>query len=81
MTGSYSRGYDLPPLLRDSLIGDRKAAASFASLSAQRQDEIVSGCGRMTSSGQIDEYIKLTDNFLYSDMICSEFTPEGGRFL
>jgi len=79
--GSYSRGTDLPPLLRDSLLADSNAAAGFAALPACRQDEIAHSCGRMNSQSQVDELIRVTDNFIYSDTIYSEYSAFCGRYL
>lgn len=81
MTGSYSRGKDLPPLLRDSLYLNMEAAAEFAALPSSQQDKIARCCGRMNTPSQIDEYIRLTDNFLYSDTIYSEYSSSGSRYL
>lgn len=76
MFTSYSRGGDLPPALRNRLVADKAAADGFSSLSPQRQDTVCADCGRMTSDSRIDEYIRQTDNFLYSDMICSDLSSD-----
>ena len=68
----YSRGDDLPPLMRDSLLADETAAAAFSALSDTAQQTAVSACGGMSSKTQIDEYIALTDNFLFSDILAGE---------
>ena len=72
MKRSYSRGYDLPPMLRDRLMENKSAAAGFAALSASRQDAVTESCGRMNSPEQIDDLIRQTDNFMFSEIVCSE---------
>ncbi|MBR4553984.1 MAG: hypothetical protein IKO27_00155 [Ruminococcus sp.] len=81
MFGSYSRGTDLPPLLRDSLLADETAAAGFNSLDPAAQRDVVSGCAKMSSSAQIDEYIRQTDNFLFTDITCGGISEQGSGLL
>lgn len=66
----FSRGDDLPPLMRDSLLADETAAAAFAALNDAAQQTVTGACAGMSSRAQIDEYIALTDNFLFTDL-CS----------
>ena len=70
MFARYSRGGDLPPMMRDSLLADETAAAAFNALSDTAQQSVTEICASMSSKAQIDEYIALTDNFLFTD-ICS----------
>ena len=72
MHARYSRGDDLPPLMRDSLLADETAAAAFSALSGSAQQTVTDACFRMSSKAQIDEYIALTDNFLCSDVLICE---------
>ena len=77
MYTSYSRGCDLPPLMRDSLLADETAAAAFNALGPAAQDEAVRRCGAMSSQAEIDEFIRQTDNFLVSEL----YSPEGDSAL
>ena len=70
MFARYSRGGDLPPLLRDSLLADETAAAAFAALGDAEQQSVTESCSGMSSKARIDEYIAMTDNFLFTDL-CS----------
>ena len=70
----YSRGDDLPPLMRDSLLADETAAAAFSALSDSAQQTVTGACAGMSSRSQIDEYIALTDNFLF----CIKYTINKG---
>ena len=76
MVKSYARGYDLPPLMRDSLLADERAAAGFNSLGAAAQQSAVEKCSGMSSKAQIDEFIRQTDCFMFDDICLSE---PGGR--
>ncbi|MBR6102575.1 MAG: hypothetical protein IKP95_09115 [Ruminococcus sp.] len=74
MLVNYSRGGDLPPLMRNSLLQDSNAAAGFNSLRAERQQQVCQRCGRMSSGEQIDDFIRQTDCFISDDIIRSELT-------
>ena len=65
---NYSRGCDLPPLMRDSLLADETAAAAFGALAAPSQQKVIESCYGMTSKAQIDEFIRQTDNFMVTDL-------------
>lgn len=81
MLKRYSRGYDLPPLMRDSLLADDGAAACFNALPETAQQSVVSSCAGMSSREQIDEFIRQTENFMVTDICCRSFNETDPTFL
>ncbi len=80
MLKRYSRGFDLPPALRDSLIADDTAAAAFAALSDAKQQQVCEACAGMPGSAAIDEYIRQTESFICCDVISSGLGGFKGGF-
>ena len=74
MVKSYTRGFDLPPRMRDSLLADADAAAGFNALGAAAQQRALSSCYAMNSRAEIDEFIRLTDNFMFTELACTEIS-------
>ncbi len=70
MLKSYSKGFDLPPLMRDSLLANETAAGMFNALSPSRQEIAVSACSKMASCAEIDDYIRQTDNLMFNELCC-----------
>jgi len=68
MLKSYSRGYDMPPRLRNALIGNEEAAKSFNSLSQSAQDKV---CAGAASGEDIEELMRLSDSAACESVICS----------
>ena len=77
MTGRYTAGFDLPPLMRDSLIEDEAAAAAFAALPFAKQQRAAEQCSKLGTRCEIDELIRATDCFMFEDIALSEFDPLG----
>ncbi|MBR1383254.1 MAG: hypothetical protein IJ555_05510 [Ruminococcus sp.] len=76
MLKTYSRGLDMPPALRDSLVADESKAAAFNSLSGSEQDRI---CRSAAMGEDIDELMRLSDSAAVEEMLCAGLSePDTG---
>ncbi|MBR4622052.1 MAG: hypothetical protein IKO44_00800 [Ruminococcus sp.] len=76
---NYSQGTDLPPGLGAALSGNAEAASFFTSLSSEQQQAVITNSGQLRSKADLDEFIKQSDNAMFSDICCSEFSDIGRK--
>lgn len=69
---AYSRGGDLPPMMRDSLLADETAAGAFNALCAADQQSMIERCAAMSSRAEVDELIRQTDSCMFGSICLSE---------
>ena len=75
----YSMGTDLPPILRNALLGSEEAAAGFNSMSSEKQRAVISGACAAASVSDIEEIMKQSDTALCSDICASEYRDIGTK--
>jgi hypothetical protein len=72
-------GGDLPPAVRQALLGSEEAASFFSSLTPKQQQAAVANACTLSSQSDVDEFMRQSDNALFEDVCADEFREIGSK--